>query len=235
MTGVQTCALPISNPNDFREYTFVVPEFLSMIPTTGTVTVSNSTANITGSSTLFGTEVKVGYYINMFPNSTFSDTSRQIIAIANTTQLTLESAFLGNYTNQPYYIVPPVTTAWSSINTVTQLSGNVTTSTTNNTITGSGTNFTGELLASSIISINGDKQEIVSITNSTSLTVGTPWSSAVSGANAYNVTPAGLTYLNKPNSLYNTFKQFQVKIILQSNDTSKVPILDDLRCLALQL
>ena len=120
-----------SNPNDFREYTFVVPEFLSMIPTTGTVTVSNSTANITGSSTLFGTEVKVGYYINMFPNSTFSDTSRQIIAIANTTQLTLESAFLGNYTNQPYYIVPPVTTAWSSINTVTQLSGNVTTSTTN--------------------------------------------------------------------------------------------------------
>ena len=224
-----------SNPNDFREYTFVVPEFLSMIPTTGTVTVSNSTANITGSSTLFGTEVKVGYYINMFPNSTFSDTSRQIIAIANTTQLTLESAFLGNYTNQPYYIVPPVTTAWSSINTVTQLSGNVTTSTTNNTITGSGTNFTGELLASSIISINGDKQEIVSITNSTSLTVGTPWSSAVSGANAYNVTPAGLTYLNKPNSLYNTFKQFQVKIILQSNDTSKVPILDDLRCLALQL
>jgi len=224
-----------SNPDDFREYTYAVPEFFSMIPTTGTVTVSNSSANITGTSTLFGTDVKVGYYINMFPNSSFSDTSKQIIAIANTTQLTLESPFIGNYTSQPYYIVPPVTTAWSSINTVTQLSGTVTTSTTNNVITGSSTNFTGELLSSSIISINGDKQKVVAIANATSLTVGTPWSSAVSGANAYNVTPAGLTYLNKPNSLYNTFKQFQVKIVLQSNDTSKVPILDDLRCLALQL
>ena len=224
-----------SNPADVRDFTFTVPEFYSMIATTGTTTSTNASAVITGSGTLFGTEVRVGHYINMFPNTTFSDTSRQIIAIANTTELTLESPFLGNYTNQPYYIVPPVTTAWSSINTVTQLTGNVTTSTTNNAITGSGTAFATELQAGSIISINGDQQVVVSIANNTSLNVGTPWTSAVSGANAYHVTPAGLTYINKPNSLYNTFKQFQVKIVLQSNDTSKVPIIDDLRCLAMQL
>ena len=91
------------------------------------------------------------------------------------------------------------------------------------------------LLPGQVLNIAGYSQAIVSITNSTSLTVATPWPVAVSGANAYTIAPNGLTYLNSNNTLYTTFKQFQLKVILQSNDSSKVPILNDLSALALQL
>ena len=53
--------------------------------------------------------------------------------------------------------------------------------------------------------------------------------------NVYLVAPNGLSYLNKSNSLYTSFKRFQIKIILQSNDSSKVPVIKNLRALALQL
>ena len=75
----------------------------------------------------------------------------------------------------------------------------------------------------------------ISITNNTLLTVGTPWSSNNTGANAYHVSNAGITYINSSNNLYTSYLRFQTKIILQSNDSSKVPILDDMRALALQL
>ena len=97
------------------------------------------------------------------------------------------------------------------------------------------TNFILEIGAGSIININGDSQRVVSVTNATSLTVQKPWTNAASLATAYNVSPAGVTYLNNTNNLYSRFKQFQVKVILQSDDSSKIPIIDDLRALALQL
>lgn len=225
-----------SNPSDMREFVYTVPKFWGLIPTTGSITTANSSANVSGNSTLFGTDVEPGWYIGMRANTTFSEKLRRITSITNTTFMTTDSPFLGNYTNQPYFIVPPPTAPYLSANTKTRITGNVATSTTTNIITGTGTAFNTELREGSILNIAQDNQTVVSITNSTSLTVGTPWSSAVSSANAYLVTPQGLTYLSASGgSLYNTFKRFQVKIVLQSNDTSKVPIIDDLRCLALQL
>ena len=44
-----------------------------------------------------------------------------------------------------------------------------------------------------------------------------------------------MIYLNSNSTLYTTFKQFQLKVIIQSNDSSKVPLLNDLTALALQL
>jgi len=41
--------------------------------------------------------------------------------------------------------------------------------------------------------------------------------------------------LNETLNLYTTYKRFQIKIILQSNDSSTVPLVDDLRVLALQM
>lgn len=223
------------NPTDMREFVYSTSEFYPMITRTGTVTCSNTSNTVTGTSTLFDTELKAGWYINMRAGTTTGEQSRKIISITNSTSLELESPFENNYTDELYFLVPPPTTAYLSSNTTTQITGTVSTNTLNNIITGSGTSFTTELNENSIILVNGDQQKVVYIANNTSLAVGKPWSSYVTSANAYNVTPAGVTYLNDNLNLYSTFKRFQVKIILQSNDSSKVPIMDDLRCIALQL
>ena len=224
-----------SNPSDFREYTFGTYTHYNLVQTTGTISSSNSSTTVTGNGTLFGQEIQVGYYINMAANSTFGETAGQVISIANTTSLTLNAPFNGNYSNSSYYVVVPPTTAWLSAASNTALTGTVTTSTTNNSIIGSGTNFTGQLMPGNIIGVDGDEQVVVSIANSTYLTVGTPWLTSNSGTTAYLVTPQGLTYQNSSGSLYTLFKQFQIKIILQSSDSSKVPLIDSLQALALQL
>jgi hypothetical protein len=115
------------------------------------------------------------------------------------------------------------------------LTGNVAVYTTNASVVGTNTSFINELLPNDVININGDVQKVVSVTNSTFMTVETAWSANSSNQKAYKLTNDGITYLNSNNNLFSSFKQFQVKVILQSSDTSKVPLIDDLRALALQL
>jgi hypothetical protein len=324
MLNTSSITYSAPNPDDVKEFVFTVPKFYGMIPTTGTVTSTSSCTTITGvsASTLFKSELEQGWYINMLGTETNQEVSRKIVTITSDTSMILDGAFNVNYTNQPYFIVPPPTTPWLSTDTTVKLSGLVSTSTLNNTITGfssqfnassaigasddkivitnantyytpgdrvyyyvptantpigtltgntfyyiqqsnttsikltsapggtamdltagSGTethtinttNFTGELTPGAEIKINGDIQAVVSISNGTSLSVGTPWTSTVTANSVYLVSPNGLSYLNKSNSLYTSFKQFQIKIILQSNDSSKVPLIKNLRALALQL
>lgn len=309
--------------NDIKEFVFTIPPYYGMIPTTGNSTSTSSCTVITGTSTLFTTELEPGWYINMLGTATNQEVSRKIVSIDSDTSITLDGTFNVNYTNQPYFIVPPPTAPWLSANSVVKLSGLVSTSTTNNTISGfvsqfnantqvtngteaititnantyynvgdrvyyyvptgntavggltgnsfyyiqasntttiklgttadaaspidltattytenhsiNTTNFLGELTPGAEIKINGDIQAIVSISNGTSLSVGTPWTSAVTANSVYLVAPNGLSYLNKDNALYTSFKRFQIKIVLQSNDSSKVPMIKNLRSLALQL
>jgi hypothetical protein len=225
-----------SNPSDFREYAFAVSSYYRPLQLEGTVTVSGTT--VTGVNTKFLTELSPGWFVSFIPPATagFREQQRRIVSIASNTSLTVASNFIGTYTTATtMYLAPPSTVAWSGKADTTALTGTVTTSTTNNSIIGSSTLFTTELAAGSIISIAGDQQTVVSISNSTFLTVGTPWSSAVSGANASVVVNPGLSYYNSSRSLFTSFRQFQIKIILRSNDSSKVPIIDDLRALAMQL
>ena len=238
-----------TNPADAQAFIYSTFPYYPMQATNGSITVANTSNVVSGTSTKFGAngDIQVGMWINMLANSTFSEQSRQVTAITNTTSLQINAPFNGNYTTQPTFIVTPPTTAWLSANLITQLANSsgawsntlgavatVTTSTTNNTIIGSNTNFTA-LLPGQVLNVAGYSQPIVAITNSTSLTVGTPWPIAASGANAYIIAANGLTYLNLNSTLYTTYKQFQLKVILQSNDSSKVPILNDLSALALQL
>lgn len=224
-----------SDPNDFREYVYSVGAYYKLLQTTGTITSTNTSTTITGNNTLFTTELSPGWYINMRANTSFSEVTRKIVSIANNTSLILDTPFNGNYTNTAYYLVPPPTTPWLSTDSKTQVNGTVSSYTTNNTIVGSGTYFTTQVAPADIISINGDKQQVVSVVNNTVLTVGTPWSSNNTGANAFIVTPAGLTYLNDSNGLYSGFKKFQIKVVLMADNSSKVPIIQNLRALALQL
>ena len=86
----------------------------------------------------------------------------------------------------------------------------------------------------SVISIAGDEQTVTSVANNTYLTVGTPWTSTATNANVYIQTNAGLTYLNSNSALYTTYIQFQIKIVLQANSSSLVPLLQSVQALALQ-
>jgi hypothetical protein len=224
-----------SNPADMREFVFIVPKYYGLKPTTGTITASNSSTTVTGTGTLFTSELKVGYYINMRANTTFGETTRKVVAIANDSSMTLDAAFNGNYTTNAYFLVPPPTTPYLSTSTSTQLSGNVAVYTNTNIITGTGTKFTTELRAGSTISVSNDQQVVVSIANDTILSVGTVWSSNASGVNAFAITPAGVTYLNSSNNQYTTYKRFQIKFVLQSDNSATVPRVDDIRALALQL
>lgn len=238
-----------SDPNDFNNFVYSTYPYYPMLPSNGTITVANTSNTVTGIATQFGSngDIQVGMWINMMANATFSENSRQVTAITNSTSLTINTPFNGNYTTNAVFIVPPPTTAWLSSNLITQLANSsgafansggavatVTANTTSNIITGANTNFTS-LLPGQILSIGGYSQAIVYIANSTQLTVGTPWAANFTGANGYIVSKNGLTYLNSNNNLYTTYKQFQIKVVLQSNDSSKIPLINDLTSLALQL
>jgi hypothetical protein len=328
-TGSYAFSTP-NNPNDIKEYVFTVPKFYGMIPLSGTITSTSACTTIVGVNTKFTTELEVGWYINMLSTTSNQEISKRVVSIVDDTHLVIDndSALTGvvgfrvNYTAQPYFLVPPPTTPWLSTDTTLKLSGLVSTSITNNTITGlasqfnantqvgnsteaititnantyytvndrvyyyvptgntavggltgntfyyiqasntttikltdvpggsvlnltasaltethsiNSTNFTGELTPGSEIKINGDMQAVVSIANGISLTVGKPWTSAVTNYPGYVTAPNGLSYLNKSDSLYTSFKQFQIKVILQSNDSSRVPMVKNIRGLALQL
>ena len=235
LTNLSSSLYSGNDPSDFKEFVFGVANSYNGIIKTGTVTISNSSTTITGNSTSFTTNLQVGNYIVPPSNSTFTETPRKIIQISNNTSVVVDSTFTGNYSNSLYYVVPPPTTAFLSKNSQQQLTGTVTANTTSNIITGSGTNFTGQLTVGSEISIAGDIQAVIAIANSTQLTVGAPWTSNQTSANAYLSTPTGITYLNSTGSVYTTYKKFQLKIVFQSDDSSRPPIIDNLRVLALQL
>jgi hypothetical protein len=226
-----------SNPNDFKEYTFTTSSNYPALKLTGSVTCNTACTTVTGTSTLFNTELSPGWYMYSIPNDTAVTTiySRKVISIASNTSLTLESAPSANATAQTAYLAFPPTTAFMSRQNVTQVTGNVTVSTTNNVIIGSGTTFVTDFRPGNIIQVANDSQIVVSVSNNTYLSVGTPWSSNASGANVYLETPLGVTYSSADGKTYTTYKQFQIKIVLKSNDSSKVPIIDDLRAIALQM
>ena len=224
-----------TNATDFREFVYKTPVIYSMIPTDGTVTTSNSSNAVVGTDTSFTTDFQEGWYVNMRFGTNGGEFSRQVTSIANDTHMTLSSPFVWDHTDEAIFLVPPPTTAWLGKSSSVELSGNVQVYTTNTAVVGTNTSFVAELLPNDIININGDLQKVVSITNSTFLTVETAWSANNSNLKAYRLTNDGITYLNSNNNLFSSFKQFQVKVVLQSNDTSKVPLIDDLRALALQL
>jgi hypothetical protein len=223
-----------TDPDDMTELVYQTFPYYGLTPTTGTITSTLGSNTITGSGTKFQTELAIGQWINMPANTTYSETARQIVAIASNTSLTVANTFGVAYTANAYYIVPPPTTAWKSSTFSTQQTGTVSANGSTNIVTGSGTNFLS-LLPGQTISFAQDSDIITGITNSTSLTVRTPWNATVSAQTFYLVATGGVSYLNSKNSLFTNFNRFQIKMILQSNDSSKIPIVSDIRALAMQL
>ena len=95
--------------------------------------------------------------------------------------------------------------------------------------------FSQQFSPGTIVSILGDEQTVVSVSNNTYMTVGIPWTSSGNFANVYIQTNAGLTYLNGNSALFNSFNQFQIKAVLQSNSSAQVPLLQSVQGLALMV
>ena len=221
--------------SDMKEFSFTVPKFYGMLPTNGSIVCTSSSPIIAGVNTKFSSDVKKGWYVNMLSNTTFNETTRKVISISSDEVMTLDAPFNGNYQNSPYFVVAPPTAPWLSDDTAIPLTGTVNTYTTNNAIIGSGTNFSGELTVGTIIKVNNDSQKIVAISNATYLSVGTPWTANNVANTVSRISPNGVSYLNNSYSQFSSFKRFQIKIILQSQSSSSVPLVNDVRALALQL
>lgn len=72
---------------------YVVPDisFQAANDATGNISCTTTSANITGSGTLFITELAVGDFINVYSNATAGGEVRRIVSIANNTQLTVDA------------------------------------------------------------------------------------------------------------------------------------------------
>lgn len=140
INGSNTLYSNPSSESNYNEYTYTVanyqPYYTPVIPAVGTITTTSACTNIIGSGTNFTSLLQVGWYITIPANSTFTEGVRQIVSITNNTFLAINSPFSGTYSANLYNIVAPTTTAWLSSNTITQVMGSATTSTTNNIITG---------------------------------------------------------------------------------------------------
>jgi hypothetical protein len=126
---------------------------------TGTISVSTSSTTVTGSGTLFTTELVAGQTIKNQDGTAIG----VISSITNNTTLVLVSNSSSTATNVRYVVSA----------TTTSLTGTITSLTASTTITGVGTKFTTELQAGVIIRTTGGTSigTISSIASDTSLTL----------------------------------------------------------------
>jgi hypothetical protein len=129
----------------------------------------------------------------------------------------------------------------------------VITSSSNTTITGSGTSFTTDLAANDIVKIvlsdtltDYDITVVDSVANNTSLTLksNTSFTSTVakiekvtqpSAAFKYNKDSNVITYFDNRRGAHSTYKTFAVKVVLVSSSSKYVPLLKDVRALAVSV
>lgn len=123
------------------------------------------------------------------------------------------------------------------------LTGTISIANNSNIITGTGTSFNTELSAGDRIRVvAGDYfaiRTIQSITNSTSLTVDNGLQASNSASLYYVFNDGGndgiVEYKNTTGSRFVGYKEFAVKIVLLSSNPVKVPKLNDVRAIALQI
>jgi len=202
---------------------------------TGTVTGTLTSNVITGANaSAFNTQLQPGYIVYNNSNVIIGTVS----TITNSSYMTLTTnsqvATTSNSFNYAASVIPPQTNGFLNITNLVQKTGTVTVSNNSGLVTGSGTAFNTELVVSNYISVNGEQKYIVSIANSTSMTVDSPFTTSYSGLNYSQVLPNGLTYTDGNGVTYVKYKTFQIKMTLHSDNPVFTPKIHDLRAIALQ-
>ena len=126
------------------------------------------------------------------------------------------------------------------------LSGVVSAAGGSNTVTGTSTAFSTELVAGNVIRIDtlGGTFRVHSIASPTSMTL-TSQPASVSNKSAFRVNPVNqsgantstgiIEYRNSARARYVSYKYFQIKIVLVNSTSSNPPRVKDLRAIALQM
>lgn len=202
---------------------------------TGTITGNVNSTQISGSlESIFNTQLQ--------PNKILYNSSNLVIgtisSITNSTALLLTSNSLvntaGEIFNYADSVIPPQTNAFLNLTNLVQKSGTVAVSNTSALVTGTSTAFNTELAISNYISVNGEQKYIVSIANSTSMTVDSPFSVSNTGITYSQLLPNGLTYTDGNGTTYVKYKTFQIKMTMHSDNLVFTPHAHDLRAIALQ-
>lgn len=213
-----------NDPNDQKEYTFRLANSIPTVLQSGLVTVSGNVVTGTGtafSNTLITQYIKVG------------EDTRQVSTVTNATSLTVSNNFSIAWTANNIYSSYLPTHAYISMADEIELTGTVDTVAGNNILTGTSTLFTTEIKTGTVLVIGDDSLRVSSVANDTYATMEQPFTATLTGANGFIEIDNGLTYSDNTGAMYNTYITFQIKVIMVSKDTSKVPTLDDIRSIAL--
>ena len=204
------------------------------------VNITSGSATVTGLNTKFLTSLDTGFVIYVTSNGSvnYAGERKRVTAIASNTSLTVDSTFSTTVTGAPYYLTFPLTTAFYSNSGLFSQPGTISVSTTSTTVTGTATNFiNGVLKVGNYINIpttavDSDVKRIVSIANSTSLTIDSPVTVSNSTATFSIVTYPGVNYRNNDGSVYAKYKTFQIKVLFHADDPSVSPAIKDIRAIA---
>lgn len=131
----------------------------------------------------------------------------------------------------------------SGAGVITALTGTISIANNSNIITGTGTAFNTEASVGDRIKVISNTYEairtVVNITNSTSMSVNQGLQEANTAALSYVFPDDGnggiVEYTSASGSRYIGFKEFAIKIVLLSSNPVKVPKLNDVRAIALQI
>jgi hypothetical protein len=199
------------------------------------MTASLTANTITGANgSEFNTQLQPGYIV--YDNSNVIIGTVSTIAGASSMTLTANSrvAFTDNPFNYAVSVIPPQTNAFLNETNLVLKTGTVTVSNDSGLVTGAGTDFNTELVVSNYISVNDEQKYIVSIANSTVMTVDSPFTTSYSGVPFYQVLPNGLTYTDGNGVTYVKYQTFQIKMTMHSDNLVFTPRIQDLRAIALQ-
>jgi len=227
------------DPSDQIEYSFslqnVVNDPALYLRAAGTLTSTLTSNAITGANvSSFNTQLQPGYILYNNSNVVIGTVS----TIAGASSMTLTSnaavAVTSNAFNYAASVIPPQTNAFLNITNLVQKTGTITVSNNSGLVTGSGTAFNTELQISNYIDVNGEQKYVVSVANSTSMTVDSSFSTPYTGVTYSQVLDNGLTYTDGSGVTYVKYQTFQIKMTMHSDNLVFTPKVHDLRAIALQ-
>jgi len=227
----------------YAEYRYIVPSNNIVDFTSWTYPISNSTVTVNVSSvstTILGNNTQFLRLSTDFAVLANNERKR-VTSITNNTVMTIDSVFSYTANQIPIYLTYPSTIAYMSNSGLLSQTGTINVSNNSTLVTGTTTNFlNGSLKINDLIKVpltlsTTDTKRVISIANSTSLNVDTPFSFSNTSTSFSIVTTPGVIYTNTDGSIFTGFSTYQIKVLFYADEPARPPILKDIRAIALQL
>jgi hypothetical protein len=223
--------LPSNNIVNFTDYA---------APFSSNLTISSTSNTVIGNNTEFYTSLRPDFVIYATSNGsvTYTGERRRVTSINSNNSINVDSPFSANITFAPYYLSYPLTVGWYSNTGLIPQTGTLSTSNNSTTVNGTTTNFVnnvlkvGQYIAVPVTSLTFDYKRIISIANSTQLTVDSPFTVTNAAATFSYVSTPGLNYRNNDGSIYSKFKSFQIKVTFHADEPAVSPFIKDIRAIA---